>query len=362
MSYSKAGTRRTFLKMAGASTLAAPFLARASLAAEPITIFTWETYHENPWIEEWSEANGVLVEVISTGSVDEMYARTRSGAIQPDIVYIDSGSLKRYRESGLIVPLDVAKVSNRNLISQGLLWEERNRLDDQIYGIPYNWGTQPLMFDVDAMSAPDSWGALWAPENAGQVNLFDDAYITFPMIALYAGARDPYNLTDEEFGRCRELLRTLRPQLRTIARGFNDAETIYAAREAKIGYCQNISIIFNLREQGRNFSYTFPKEGTPTWIDNAAITPKGDRDEVYQFLSDNLSPKWQARFIASSFNNGVLNSSVAYDAGLSEDLLRKTNILDQDEPGFWPGMSVFEAPEDIDQRLQIWNDFKAGVL
>jgi spermidine/putrescine transport system substrate-binding protein len=355
-------SRRSLLKSVGASVLATPFLATRSLAAEPITIFTWETYHEDAWVNEWSEKNGIPVNVVRTGSVDEMFAQTQSGAIQADVLYFDSGSFKRYKEAGLIAPIDSSKMSNAKNVSAGLKWEERNSLDGEVYGIPYNWGTQPLMFDEGAMAAPDSWAALWDPANVGRVNMFDDAYITFPMIALSVGAVDPYNLTDAEFDKCREALRTLRPQLRTIARGFNDAEVIYAAGEATIGYCQNISIVFNLQAKGKKFNYSFPKEGTPTWIDNAVLTPRGARDEVYQFLNDNLSPEWQARFISFSFNNGVLTSEVARSAGLADDLLKKTNIIDQENADFWPRMSVFQAPENIDKRLEIWNDFKAGVL
>lgn len=356
-------SRRALLQGATASVLATPFLARRAVAAEPITIFTWETYHEDAWIQEWTEKTGISVNVVRTGSVDEMYAQTQSGAIQPDVLYIDSGSFTRYKTSNLIVPVDVAKLPNAANVSSGLDWQKRSALDGVIYGVPYNWGTQPLMFDESVMTAPDSWGAMWDPANEGKVNMFDDAYITFPMIALYAGAADPYNLTDAEFDKCRDLLRTLRPQLRTIARGFNDAEAIYAAGEATIGYCQNISIVFNLQNKGKKFNYSFPKEGTPTWIDNAVITERGAaRDEVYQFLNDNLTPEWQARFINFSFNNGILGADMARGAGLADDLLKKTNIIDQESAEFWPKMSVFQAPEDIDRRLAIWNDFKAGVL
>lgn len=357
--------RRTFLAGAGASAIAAPMVVRAGrafAAEEPITIFTWETYHEDPWIAEWSQKSGVAVNVVRTGSVDEMFAQTRSGAVQADVLYFDSGSIKRYKEAELIAPIDVSKIPNAKNVTAGLKYEERNAIDGAIYGLPYNWGTQPLMFEEGKVAATDSWAALWDPQYAGKVNMFDDCYITFPMIALYAGAQDPYNLTDAEFDACAAALKALRPQIRTIARGFNDAEAIYAAGDAILGYCQNISIVFNLQNKGKNFGYSFPKEGTPTWIDNAVLTPKGQRDVVYQFINDNLTPEWQSRFIQFSFNNGVLTAETAKGAGLGEDILKKTNIIDQDDPSFWPKMSVFQAPENIDRRLELWNDFKAGTL
>ena len=158
----KTGTlnRRKFLAGVGAGALAAPMVVRAGRAfgaVEPITIFTWETYHEDPWIAEWSAKSGVAVNVVRTGSVDEMYAQTRSGAVQADVLYFDSGSIKRYKEAELIAPIDVAKIPNAKNITAGLKYEERNAVDGAIYGLPYNWGTQPLMFEEGKVSATDSW-------------------------------------------------------------------------------------------------------------------------------------------------------------------------------------------------------------
>ena len=36
----------------GGTVLAAPWVRRARAADDEITIFTWETYHEPPWVKE----------------------------------------------------------------------------------------------------------------------------------------------------------------------------------------------------------------------------------------------------------------------------------------------------------------------
>ena len=357
--------RRGFLAAAAAGTaaLAAPAFIRDARAASEITIITWETYHEDAWIAEWSKATGVKVNVVRAGSNDEIFAQTQSGAIQADVLYFESGSIPRFKEAGLIVPIDASKLPNAVNITPGLKYQERNTVDGDLYGVPYSWGTQPLMFNADVVTeGTDSWAALWDEKHAGKVNLFDDAYITFPMIALQAGVADPFNLSDEDFARCAQVLAALRPQVRTIARGFNDAAAIYAAGDAVIGYCNNVSIVFNLQRKGMNFKYTFPKEGTPTWIDNAVLTPHGDRPEVYQFLNDNLTLEWQSRFISLSLNNGVLTDEGARQGGVKDGILAKTNIIDQNQPSFWEKMVFFKAPESVDRRVQMWNDFKAGTL
>jgi spermidine/putrescine transport system substrate-binding protein len=347
--------------LAVASVIGSPFPVRA--AGEDLTLFTWETYHDDPWIVEFTKNTGIKVNVVRAGSVDEMYAKTRSGAIKPDLLFFDSGSIPRYIKANLIVPIDLSKVENAKSITPQLNFKKFNSVDGKLYAVPYNWGTQPLMFDSKVVtSGTDSWGVLWDKKYEGKVSMFDDAYVTIPMIALYVGARDPYNLTDAEFDKCREALKALRPQVRTIARGFDDATATFAAGEATLGYCQNISEVFALQQKGLPFAYSFPKEGTPTWIDNAIITEKGNRPESYKLINAGLDLKWQARFITSSGNNGILSADEAKAVGISPDVLKKTNILDQAAPGFWSQMSIFQPPEDIDKRLEIWNDFKAGTL
>ncbi|MCY1314288.1 hypothetical protein D9M70_649120 [compost metagenome] len=79
-------------------------------------------------------------------------------------------------------------------------------------------------------------------------------------------------------------------------------------------------------------------------------------------MNDNLSLPWQGRFISTSFNNGILTEASGREAGIPADILAKTNVIDQSKPGFWEKMSIFQSPENIDRRVEIWNDFKAGIL
>ncbi len=358
-------TRRSIVKggaAAAGAALFAPALIRKAWAAKTITLLTWETYHDDPWIEEWGKANGTEVKAVRIGSEDELFSQPFSGAIKPDIMYIETGSLPRFKTGGLIVPIDVSKVANASMITSQLDWKKFTKVDGQIMAIPYNWGTQPLMYNASVLKEPTSWAALWDKQFEGKVNMFDDCTITFPMIALYAGAKDPFNLTADEFTACTNALRALRKQIRVIATGFDDATTMYASGEAVIGYCQNVAVVNSLQQKGKDFKYTLPKEGTPCWIDCTGISKQGDRPIVYKFINDNLSAAWQARFIKASSNNGVLTAAEAKSAGITDAVIKLTNILDAEVPGFWDKLVVYQKPEDLDRRLQIWNDFKAGTL
>lgn len=360
-------SRRGFLKVASvAASVAVPYgllrWADSSPQSNSLTVYTWETYDLQPWVDEWTEKSGIPVNVVLTGSADEMFAKMTSGAINPDIIVLDTGSLRRYVRIRLITPIDVSKIKNAALIGPGLDFVRRNSFGGQVYGIPYNWGVEPLMYER-SIGDLDSWSQLWEPRFRGRVSLFDDGYATIPMIAIKIGARDPYNLTEAEFKRVAEALRELRPQVVQIARGPSDQAAAFADGDATAGYCQVVNEVFDLNADGKNrFGYTFPKEGPVGWIDNIAITPRGQREASYRFINEMLSPQWQARFITSANTNGILTTAEARNAGVSEATLRQTTIAEQDDPSFWRRLSVFSAPEDIERRIQLWNDFKAGML
>ena len=327
-----------------------------------ITLLTWETYDDKPWLDAYRKSTGVDVEAITVGSGDEMFAKAQSGSVKVDVLYFDSGLIERFVRAKLIAPLKADRLKNTGNITNGLNWQKKNTYNGRLYAVPYNWGTQPLMYDADAIpTRPDSWAALWDPQYKGKVVLFDAADVTIPMVALYVGVKDPYNLSDQDFDEVSKALTALRPQVRTIAKGFDDAVNIFASGDGVIGYCQNISEVTALNKAGKNFGYAFPKEGTPQWLDNSIITPRGQRQEVYNFIDTTLTLPWQGRFVTSSTNNGILSAPEALKAKVPESVLKNTNIVDQQKPGFWESMSGLEAPESITRRLELWNQFKAGA-
>jgi spermidine/putrescine transport system substrate-binding protein len=358
-------SRRSFLQAgAAAGALAATRkIASRAYAGEELTFLTWETYHDDEWLKEWSDKTGVKTNVTRIGSNDESYEKLRSGAIVADMTIVDTGSIPRFKKAGIIVPIDAAKFGNASNIAAGMNFPKVTTVEGDVMAVPYNWGTQPLMFNTEKVNpVPDNWYGLWDKKFEGRVSIPDDSYTVVPMAAIAMGAKDPFNLTDEEFDKLAQTFRDLRGQIKTLARGFDDQTAIFASGDADIGYCENISSVLTLQDQGKPVGYSFPP-GTLAWIDCAALTPTGvKRQIVYDFVNEMLTPQWQARFIAKSGNNGILDLDTATKAGVPEDKLKRTNIPDMKDPEFWKKMVFFQNPEDVDRRLEIWNAFKAGTL
>src|SRR4051794_30269774 len=246
-------TRRRLLQAgtaAGALAAASKFASRA-YAGEEITILTWETYHDDDWLKEWSDKTGVKTNVTRIGSNDESYEKLRSGAIVGDMTIVDTGSIPRFKKAGIIAPLDPSKFPNATNIAAGMNFPKVTTVDGEVMAVPYNWGTQPLMFNTEKINpVPDNWHGLWDKKYEGRVSIPDDSYTVVPMVAIAMGAKDPFNLTKEEFDKLAQSFRELRSQIKTLARGFDDQTALFASADADIGYCENISSVFALQDQG----------------------------------------------------------------------------------------------------------------
>jgi spermidine/putrescine transport system substrate-binding protein len=359
-------SRRTAVKALGGAAAGAFAIGKGAtraFAGEEITIMTWETYHDDPWLEEYTKKTGVKVNVIRFGSNDESFEKLRSGAVVADMTIADTGSLERFYKAGLIVEIDPAKFPGAANIAKGMNFPASTTIDGKVVAVPYNWGTQPLMFNTEVVpSPPDTWKSLWDKKYEGKVSIPDDAYTVFPMVAIATGAKDPFNLTDAEFETVAQAFRDLHSQIKTLARGFDDQTAIFGSGDADIGFCLNISSVFALQKQGKPASYTYPP-GTLAWIDCNCLTPTGvKRQVIYDFVNETLSPAWQARFINTSGNNGILDYETAMKAGVTEEAMKKSNIPDMKDPTFWEKMIFFRNTENYDRRLEIWNAFKAGTL
>jgi len=325
-----------------------------------VTILTWEGYHDQAKLDEYSKQSGVKVTQITAGSVDEMFAKAQSSQGQIDLVYFDLGNVDRYYKAGMLQVLDPAKVPNVKNISPGLPWEPGLTVDGKVYGLPYNWGTLPLCWSKEAFpTAPTSWKVLWDPAYAGKVSIPDDSYLGIPMVALAQGISNPYDLDDAGFATVKSGLESLRPQVKTLTAGFNDQANMFASGDAVVGYCQNIAVVNQLNADGDKFAYGFPTEGTPFWVDSSMMMKGANRQEVYDFINYTLDIPFQTNFIESTGSAGIISYEEAAKT-VPADVLAKSEIVNLQDPNFWKAMKPMVTPNRMDERVALWNEFKAG--
>lgn len=346
-----------------------------------LNVLTWETYHDPAWLDEFAKETGIKVNAVNVGSADEMFAKIKASPNQFDVALVTSGWFDNYAKAGLLEPIDASKVTTSP--DPGFDWKSVASSDGKQYGVLYNWGNQPLAWlpgsipntpemakYLDSQGRPNDWNILWDPAFAGKVSIFDDPTSVLPMIPLALGIEDPYNLNDQQFTEVQNKLNALRPQIKRLTSGFDDQTSQFANGEASIGYLNNIASAAALKKDGKTLLVNNEvKQGVPGWTDNYAITKGGAAklDSVYKFINYTLTVPWQARFIVASGNSGALSleqakSAEAVKAGLNQEALDATLIpATASGDAFFSKLRFFEPVENLNKRVDMWNQFKLGI-
>src|SRR5207237_9047 len=77
------------------------------------------------------------------------------------------------------------------------------RVNGQVFGVPFTWGPNPMIYDITAFSRPpDTWNVFWDTKYRGKISVWDDLSTVY-MAAQVLGFDKPdpsqlYNLSDDQ--------------------------------------------------------------------------------------------------------------------------------------------------------------------
>ena len=95
------------------------------------------------------------------------------------------------------------------------------KVDRQVYGVPFMWGPDPLIYDTTVFpTPPDTWNAFWDPKYRGKISVWDDLSTVY-MAAQVLGFDKPdpsqlYNLSDQQLDEVKKKLLELKPNIRKM--------------------------------------------------------------------------------------------------------------------------------------------------
>src|SRR5258707_14178306 len=93
------------------------------------------------------------------GSSDELVAKLRGGgAANYDVISPSSDVAASIARTGLAAPLDLSKLPAYLQLSAKLRDLPLVKANGQVYGVPFMWGPDPLLYDTTAFQQPpDPW-------------------------------------------------------------------------------------------------------------------------------------------------------------------------------------------------------------
>src|SRR5208282_1920387 len=167
-----------------------------------LNLLVWEGYADPSFVKAFEEQHHCKVSASYMGSSDELVAKLRGGSAgNYDVISPSSDVATMIATAGLAAPLDLARIPSYQQLSPRLRNLPLVRNGANVYGIPFMWGPNPLLYDTKFFSSPpQSWADLWDPKLRGKISVWDDLS-TLYMAAQILGYDKPepshlYNLTD----------------------------------------------------------------------------------------------------------------------------------------------------------------------
>ncbi len=159
---------RRFLMMSLAAS--ALMLGACAKKTPTLNLLVWEGYADPSFVHGFEEQNHCKVTVSYMGSSDELVAKLRGGSAgNYDVISPSSDVATSIAKAGLAAPLDLSKFPAYSQLSPQLTSLPLVRVKDQVYGVPFTWGPNPLLYDTTAFpQPPDSWNLFWDPKYRGK--------------------------------------------------------------------------------------------------------------------------------------------------------------------------------------------------
>lgn len=280
------------------------------IVAWPGYIERGETDKAYDWVTDFEKATGCKVRVKTAGTSDEMVALMNEGGF--DLVTASGDASLRMISGKKVQEINTSLIPSWKAVDPRLADAPWHTVDGKHYGVPYQWGSNVLMYNTDIFKeAPKSWDVVFEPmdlpdgkPNKGRVQAFDGPiYIADAALYLMAkkpelGIKDPYELTEDQY---KAALTLLRQQKTLVGRYWHDA-MIQIDDFNNEGVAASSSWPFQvnlLKSQSKPIASTIPAEGATGWADTTMMHADAEHPNcAYMWLEHSISAKLQGDLAA----------------------------------------------------------------
>jgi len=362
-SVSRSGGEMVIRRLAVLVSLFAGILLSVSCSKKTpsLNLLVWEGYADPSFVHAFEEQYHCKVSATYMGSSDELTTKLRGGSAgNYDVISPSSDVATAIAAAGLALPLDLSQIPSYSQLSPQLTSLTLVRINGQVYGVPFMWGPDPLIYDTTAFpKTPDTWNILWDPKYRGKISVWDDLSTVY-MTAQILGFDKPepsqlYNLTDEQLDAVKKKLLELKPNVRKMWSTGGELTNLFQNHEvvAAIGW----PLMTNqLRKINFPVGETIPKENTTGWIDHLMITAGSENKELaHKFLEYMVQAQTQKKVTDVTGYTPANPQAAKY---MTPDEIKSLHLDDVDNYQkrlyFW---------QNVPRRAkynEIWNEVKAA--
>ena len=331
----------------------------APAASKNITFYTFETLGDPEMVADYTAKFGEAPEVSIFADEDEAFTKMRAG-FAPDVMAPCSYEFERWKEAGLLQPIDVTKLASWDKIAPalknipGMMASETTA-----WFIPQYFAATSVTFRTDL--APEyasnpSWDILFDPKYKGKVSALEGVDDTVALVAKHMGF-NPYALTPDQWTAVQAKLGELVAQSRfvttdqtQIAQSLQSGEIV-----AAITWSDSYG---RLRKEGVPVGFMKPASGWFTYVCGFVVHKDATAlDRVHALIDAGLS-EGAARYLVENLANGSANAEAM--AKLPQDIIDQAG-LDRDVNAFLAGGTFQVRMPNKDAVVEAWTNIRAGV-
>lgn len=344
--------------LGGAAALGLP--SRPAYAATTMTWMGWQGYETPITAGTFLKDNDIDFQPTFIASNEEIISKLQAGGVgKTDIITMYFGYLPLMADGGLLEPIDPSKIAQFGDLIPQFTGNDAIRKDGQLYGVPWNWGSLPLMYDPAAVpTAPESWMDLMKPEFTKKVAMVDDPLGNLLIWGtVVTGKPMGTLLTRDEMKKVIDTLIEIKTkQARAFFASYGDMADAFARNEVTASAIGWEAVAVWAKAKGKEIKYTIPMEGTGMFMDCLCI-PKDcpHVDLTYKMINHIVSPEPQKIF-ATEQSAGITNLKTV--PMLPPELAQSYNYADLD--GFMKKARLQPVPPtEYDGNIATYDDFLA---
>ena len=358
-------SRRDAIKTMGAAGLVAttiPLSPAAWAATKQPVLFEWAGYELPEFHPAYIEKHGASPEFTFFGEEEEAFQKLRMG-FTADISHPCVGSTRRWRDAGLLKPIDLSRIDAWGDVFPSLK-TLAGSVDEKgdTYLLPWDWGNSSVIYRTDLVDPKyveeESWEILFDERYTGRLAMFDSVDGVMGVVGLVIGAKDPFNMTEDELNAAADLMRHQRDILRFYWTDQSSVEQAIVSGEVVASYAWN-SAYLTLKGQVP-VAYMVPKEGIYSWACGFCILSGGEAEEdlIYDYLNAAMSPEAGAHLV-TAYGYGHSNAKT-FDI-VPKETQEQLGI--KDPATMMAGSKFFEeiAPEVRERYIELFEEVKAGL-
>lgn len=331
--------------------------ALPALSADTLTVFDWSGYEEPAFHPKYSEKHGGSPDFSFFGDEEEAFQKLRAG-FKADVAHPCAQSIVKWREAGLLEPLDTSKLTAWNDIlpnfkaMKNLMTSE----DGTAWFIPFEWGNTVLTYRTDTVT-PEEVASLRAfadPKFKDRVSIGDNVDDAYALASLAIGLKDWATMTEAQFQEASTFLREVHKNVRLYWTDNTDISQAMASGEVDLAWAWNETAT-TLQAEGQPIVIKKDtKEGLSTWVCGYSRLKgaEGSADLAYDYLNAVTDPG-VAAYMVEGWGYGHSNAKGM--AAVDPKILAEKGYADVDA---FVANTLFQAPIPTELRQKMIAEFE----